>query len=95
MWSCHHLIAKNLLPPTGWSIPQIELHALNALSNLAAFLQQALDEWIEIMYYGSDSTIAISWTIYEQAKLMVFQRLRVSNIRNKLNLQNLYPSHLT
>ena len=38
LWSCHHLIAKNLLPPTGWSIPQIELHVLNALSNLAAFL---------------------------------------------------------
>ena len=36
------------------------------------------------------TAIAISLTIYEKAKLMVFQRLRVSNIRNKLNLQNLY-----
>ena len=27
-YSCSHLIAKNLLSPSGWSTPRIELHAL-------------------------------------------------------------------
>lgn len=81
LWSCNHLIAKNILPPSGWTIPQIELHALSSLSNLAAFIQHALGDWIEVTYSASDSTIAISWSIYEKAKLLVFQRIRVSNIR--------------
>ena len=90
LWSCNHLIAKNLLPPTGWTTPQIELHALSALSNLATFIQESVGEWVEVIYSASDSTIAISWSIYEKAKLMVFQRLRVANIRQKLNLENLF-----
>ena len=66
------------------------MHALSALSNLAAFIQESLGEWVEVIYSASDSTIAISWSIYEKAKLMVFQRLRVANIRQKLNLENLF-----
>ena len=89
-WSCNHLIAKNLLSPSGWTTPKIELHALNAMANITAFLQNALGEWIEDYRYASDSTIAISWSLYEKVKLKVFHRMRVSNIRNKIQLDNLY-----
>ena len=89
-WSCSHLIAKNLLSPPGWTTPKIELHALHSMANIAAFLQNALGEWIEDYNFASDSTIAISWSLYEKVKLKVFHRLRVSNIRNKLQLENLY-----
>ena len=42
------------------------------------------------MLYAGDSEIAISWTMYPKCKLLVFHRLRVSNIINKLELINLY-----
>ena len=90
LWSCSHLIAKNLLSPPGWTTPKIELHALNAMANITAFLQNALGEWIEDYRYASDSTIAISWSLYEKVKLKVFHRMRVANIRNKIQLDNLY-----
>ena len=57
---------------------------------LSSFHSHALGDWIEVTYSASDSTIAISWSIYEKAKLLVFQRIRVSNIRQKLNLENLF-----
>ena len=89
-WSCELLCAKNLLTPQGWTTPQTELHALSSLSNLAAVLESALSSWIEVIRYGSDSSIALAWAIYEKARLHVFHRLRVSNIRNKLDFENLY-----
>ena len=89
-WSCELLCAKNLLTPQGWTTPQTELHALSSLSNLAAVLESALSSWIEVIMYGSDSSIALAWAIYEKARLHVFHRLRVSNIRNKLDFENLY-----
>ena len=89
-WSCNHLFAKNLLVPAGWSTPQLELHALHALANMSAILKQALGAWVKIMISCSDSEIAISWRIYEKVKLNVFHRLRVSNIRNKIDISNLY-----
>ena len=89
-WSCQLLCAKNLLTPQGWTTPQTELHALSSLSNLAAVLQSALQSWVEILYSGSDSSIAISWAVYEKVRLHVFHRLRVSNIRNKIDLGQLF-----
>ena len=89
-WSCQLLCAKNLLTPQGWTTPQTELHALSSLANLASVLQSSLSSWIEVLRSGSDSSIALSWAIYEKARLHVFHRLRVSNIRNKLDFTNLY-----
>ena len=39
---------------------------------------------------ASDSEIALSWVIYEKVKLHIFHRLRVSNIRNKIDLEHLF-----
>ena len=39
---------------------------------------------------GTDSTISICWTVYEKVRLHVFHRLRVSNIRNKIDITELY-----
>ena len=64
------------------------MHALSALSNLAAFIQESLGEWVEVIYSASDSTIAISWSIYEKTKLMVFQRLQVANITKRSNFDD-------
>ena len=89
-WSCQLLCAKNLLTPTGWTTPQTELHALSSLANMAAVLQSALNSWIEIMHCGSDSSISIAWVGYEKVRLHIFHRLRVSNIRNKVELDELY-----
>ena len=89
-WSCQLLCAKNLLTPQGWTTPQTELHALSSLANLSAVLLSALSEWVEVLHSGSDSSIAISWTAYEKVRLHIFHRLRVSNIRNKIDLGELY-----
>ena len=89
-WSSQLLCAKNLLTPQGWTTPQTELHALNTLANLASVLLSALSSWVEILHAGSDSSIAISWAVYERVRLHIFHRLRVSNIRNKINLTELY-----
>ena len=89
-WSCNHLFAKNLLAPAGWSTPQLELHALSSMANMADILTRSLKTWVEITMSFSDSTIALSWVIYEKVKLHVFQRLRVANIRNKLEIDQLF-----
>ena len=57
---------------------------------MAKVLEDALGSWIEVLHAGSDSTIAISWAIYEKVRLHIFHRLRVSNIRNKLDFGNLF-----
>ena len=57
---------------------------------MAAILLQSLADWVEILRAGSDSTIAISWVIYEKVRLHIFHRLRVSNVRNKLNISQLF-----
>ena len=89
-WSSSLLFAKNLLSPQNWTTPQAELHALSSLGNMASILFQSLADWIEILHAGSDSTIALSWVIYEKVRLHIFHRLRVSNVRNKLDLKELY-----
>ena len=89
-WSCGHLCAKNLLAPQGWSTPKLELHAFNTLANMAAILEDALGDWVEVILAAGDSEIALSWIVYEKCKLHVFHRMRVSNIRSKLNLGNLF-----
>ena len=89
-WSSDLLFAKNLLCPRDWTTPRAELHALSSLSNMVKILGDTLGNWIEILRAGSDSTIAISWAIYEKVRLHIFQRLRVANIRNKLSFEELY-----
>ena len=49
-----------------------------------------LNDWIECVVAAGDSEIALAWTIYEKCKLNVFHRMRVSNIRNKLKMENLF-----
>ena len=49
-----------------------------------------MQSWVEVLYSGSDSSIAISWAVYEKVRLHVFHRLRVSNIRNKIDLGQLF-----
>ena len=89
-WSCNQLFSKGLLAPAGWSTPQLELHALSTMANIAAILHNALETWIEYVVACSDSEIALSWVIYEKVKLLVFHRLRVSNIRNKIAMGDLF-----
>ena len=57
---------------------------------MGAVLSSSLSSWVEIIHSGSDSSIALSWTIYEKVRLHIFHRLRVSNIRNKVDLSELY-----
>ena len=89
-WSCQFLCSKSLLTPEGWTTPQAELHGLSSLATLAFILSSVLSTWIEMSRYGCDSSIAISWTVYEKVRLHVFHRLRVSNIRAKIDLEELY-----
>ena len=42
------------------------------------------------MYLFADSEIALSWVLYEKAKLQVFHQNRVINIRSKINLNKLF-----
>ena len=89
-WSCSHLFARSLLAPANWSTPQLELHALSAMANMADILKKSLGDWVEIMILASHSEIALSWVIYEKVKLNIFHKLRVANVRNKIDLQNLF-----
>ena len=89
-WSCNHLFSKGLLAPPDWSTPKLELHALSVMANIYALLMFSLGDWVEVILSCSDSTIALSWTIYEKVKLQVFHRMRVSNIRNKIDMENLF-----
>ena len=89
VWSCNLLFAKNLLAPEGWTTPKLELHALSSLANMCSVIESSLGEWVELILSFSDSEIALAWTMYEKSKLHVFQRLRVSNIWNKLDLDKL------
>ena len=60
------------------------------MANIADILKKSLGDWVEVMLYASDSEIALSWVIYEKVKLHIFHRLRVANIRNKIELENLF-----
>ena len=89
-WSSNLLFAKNLLSPQNWTTPQAELHVLSSLGNICHILTQSLNDWVEVIRAGSDSTIALSWVIYEKVRLHVFHRLRVSNVRSKLDMSELF-----
>ena len=89
-WSCQNLLGKSLLAPEAWTIPKKELQALTAAANIKVTIERALEDWINEIYVGSDSEIALAWTIYENVKLNVFHRNRVNNIRSKLSLDQLF-----
>ena len=89
-WSCQNLLGKSLLAPEAWTIPKKELQALTAAANIKVTIERALEDWFEKVYIGSDSEIALAWTIYENVKLNVFHRNRVTNIRSKLSLDQIY-----
>ena len=89
-WSCSHIFAKNTLPPEGWTTPMRELQGVSGAANIKLILEKALDGWVEIIYLGSDSEIALMWTSYEHLKLEVFQRNRAINTRMKVDLNNLF-----
>ena len=89
-WSCNHLFSKGLLAPPDWSTPKLELHAISVMANISAMLKSSLGDWVEVIHSCSDSTIALLWNIYEKVKLQGFHRMRVSNIRNKIDMENLF-----
>ena len=68
-WTCGHLCAMNLLAPQGWSTSNFELHAFNPSANMAAILEDALGDWVEVILAAGDSEIALSWIVYEKCKL--------------------------
>ena len=59
-------------------------------SNVKIVIERALKDWIDEIYIGCDSEIALAWTIYENVKLNVFHRHRVNNIRSKVRLEQLH-----
>ena len=44
-------------------------------------MRNFMEELIEEVYLFADSEIALSWVLYEKAKLQVFHQNRVINIR--------------
>jgi len=86
VWTCDLLFGKGLLSHENWTIPQKELHALSALSNIKIILEKSLSDWGCKFFAFSDSEIALCWSIYEKTKLMTFHRNRVINIRSKMGL---------
>ena len=89
-WSCQNLLGKSLLPPEAWTIPKKELQGLTLAANVKIIIERALEDWIDKIFIGGDSEIALAWTIYENVKLNVFHRNRVNNIRSKVSLDQLH-----
>ena len=89
-WSCQNLLGKSLLAPEAWTIPKKELQALTLAANVKIIVERALEDWIDKIFIGGDSEIALAWTIYENVKLNVFHRNRVNNIRSKVSLDQLH-----
>ena len=90
VWTCDLLFGKGLLSHENWTIPQKELHALSALSNIKIILEKSLSDWGCKFFAFSDSEIALCWSIYEKTKLMTFHRNRVINIRSRMGLDILH-----
>ena len=84
------MLGKSLLAPEAWTIPKKELQALTLAANVKIIVERALEDWIDKIFIGGDSEIALAWTIYENVKLNVFHRNRVNNIRSKVNLDQLH-----
>ena len=89
-WSCSNVLGKGLLAPEEWTIPKKELQALNVASNIKVIVMRAMGDWIDDLFIGGDSEIALAWTIYENVKLNTFHRNRVNNIRSKVSLDMLH-----
>ena len=64
-WSCSNILGKGLLAPESWTIPQQELQTLFTAANVKAIVDRALEDWIDTVYVGGDSEIALAWTVYE------------------------------
>ena len=62
-WSCQLLIARSALADENSTIPKNELQALCSGSNLGWTVEKALEGWVVEKIVGSDSTIALSWTM--------------------------------
>ena len=87
-YSCDNILGRGVLAPD-WTITRLELGALNLASNVKTILERALDGWIEAIYVGGDSEVALCWCSYENVKLQTFHRNRVNNIRSRVNLDQL------
>ena len=90
VYSCSHLFGKGLLGPEQLTLPQKELHVLSVGADVFELMCNVLDGWIEEILVGSDSEIALCWTLYESIKLNQYNRVRAINIVSKINLQDLY-----
>ena len=89
-WTCSNILGKSLLAPEEWTIPKKELQGLTVASNMKVIIERALEGWIDAIYIGCDSEIALAWTIYDNVKLNIFHRNRVSNIRSRVKLEQLH-----
>ena len=59
-------------------------------SNLGCTVEKALKRWVVEKIVGSDSTIALSWTMAEMKPLAMFRKNRVIQIRRSTKLDQLY-----
>ena len=59
-------------------------------SNLGWTVEKALEGWVVEKIVGSDSTIALSWTMAEMKPLAMFHKNRVIQIRRGTRLDQLY-----
>ena len=89
-YSCSHLFGRGLLASETLSTPKLELHGLSSAANVKNMVENAIQEWIKVIYVGTDSEISLSWVLYENNKLDVFTRNRASNIRSKVPLETLH-----
>ena len=62
-WSCQLLLARSGLADEKATIPKNELQAMCSGSNLGWTVEKALEGWVVEKIVGSDSTIALSWTM--------------------------------
>ena len=89
-WSCQLLIGRSGLTDENSTIPKNELQALTSGSNLGWTVMKALEGWIMEKIVGSDSTIALSWTMAEMKPLAMYHKNRVIQIRRGTDLEELY-----
>ena len=60
-YSCSHLFGRGLLASETLSTPKLELHGLSSAANVKNMVENAIQEWIKVIYVGTDSEISLSW----------------------------------
>ena len=89
-WSCQHLIGRCFLTDENGTIPKHELQALTGGANLQCIVKKALGDWVSMSIVAGDSEIALCWATTENKPMAIYHRNRALQIRNSMDLQNLY-----